>query len=279
MHHWQSLGAAIMLVTASLGAQAAERNWTVEGGSLKIGRTCARTVDIQPNSAGHQVTIAASADQDEEIKKLHVSGGDVATIEVSGFDCYKPGWFGSSHPTLALTVKVPDGAAIEVSDGGVAQYTIGAVGGTLTLSLAGAGGLKAAGAKTLSLDLSGVSKADIGETGNVKLRTGGAGDVTIHSLKGTLDAKLAGAGDLAIDSIEAPSVDLHAAGRTDVKFAKGAIDYLALDAAGASDVVVNAVVKNAKVTLAGAGDVKFAKLTGNIDQSIAGIGKVTVLEH
>ncbi|HMA52755.1 MAG TPA: DUF2807 domain-containing protein [Magnetospirillaceae bacterium] len=279
MHHWQNLGAAIMLVSASIGAQAAEQNWTVEGSSLKIGRSCASTVDIQPNGAGHQVTVAASADKDEEIKKLHVTGGDIASIDVNGFDCYKPGWFGRSHPTLALTVKVPDGAAIEVNDGGVAHYTIGAVGGTLKLSLAGAGGLKAVGAKTLSLELSGASKADIGETGNVKMRTSGAGDVTIHTVKGTLEAKLAGAGNLTIDDIAAPSVDLHAAGRTDIKFGKGMIDDLTLDAAGASDVVVDAVVKDAKVSLAGAGDVRFAKLTGNINQSVAGVGKVTVVEH
>lgn len=279
MVNWQSLGAAIMLVSASLGAQAAERNWTVEGGSLKVGKTCARTVDIQPNGAGHQVAIAAIADQDEEIKKLHVTGGDTAIIDVSGFDCFKSGWFSSSHPTLALTVKVPDGAAIEVSDGGVAHYTIGAVGGVLTLSLAGAGGLDAVGAKSLSLDLSGASKAEIGETGNVKLHTGGAGTVIIHSVKGTLDAKLSGAGDLTVDAIEAPSVSLHAAGKTDIKFGKGAIGELTLDGAGASDVVVDAVVKNAKVTLAGAGDVKFAKLTGTIDQSVAGIGTVTIVEH
>src|SRR5579859_2239379 len=92
MHHWQNLGAAIMLVSASIGAQAAEQNWTVEGSSLKIGRSCASTVDIQPNGAGHQVTVAASADKDEEIKKLHVTGGDIASIDVNGFDCYKPGW-------------------------------------------------------------------------------------------------------------------------------------------------------------------------------------------
>ena len=279
MHHWQSLGAAILLVSATMGAQAAEQNWTVDGGSLKMSRSCARSVDIQPGGAGHQITVAAKADKDGEVSKLRVAGGSTATIDVAGVDCYSSGWFGGSHPTLALTIKVPDGAAIEVNDGGVAHYTIGAVGGTLTLSLAGASGLKAVGATTLALELSGAGKAEIGETGNSKVRTSGAGDVTITKLRGTLNAKLSGAGNLTVDSIEASSVDLNGAGRTDIKFGKGSIGNFTLDVAGASDVQVDAVVTDAKVSVAGAGDVKFAKLTGHIDQSVAGVGKVTVVEH
>lgn len=278
MHHWQSLGAAIMLVTASMGAQAAEQNWTVEGGSLKILKSCARFVDIQPNGAGHQVTIAARADQDGEISQLRVSGGDAATIDINSAHCYKSGAF-SDGPTLALTIKVPDGAAIAVTDGGVAKYTIGAVGGTLNLSLAGASGLKAAGAKTLKLELSGAGNADIGEAGDSNLRTSGAGDVKIYTLKGSVDAKLSGAGNLTVDTINSNSVMLNAAGRSDIRLGKGKISDFALDSAGASDVMVDAVVTTAKVSLAGAGDVKFAKLTGTISQSVAGIGKVSVLEH
>jgi len=279
MHHWQSLGGAIMLVTASLGAQAAEQNWTVEGGSLKIAKTCARSVDIQPGGPGHQITVGARADKDEEIGKLRVTGGDTALIEVTGFDCYKSGFFISSKPTLALTVKVPDGAAIEINDGGIAHYTIGSVGGTLALSLAGAGDLKAVGAKTLMLELSGAGSAEIGEAGNSKIRTSGAGNVKINRLNGLIDARLSGVGNLTVEMIEAPSADLHAAGRSDIRFGKGSIGTFALDSAGASDVLVEAVVGDAKVSVAGAGDVKFAKLTGHIDQSVSGIGKVTVTEH
>lgn len=279
MRYWQSLGATIMLVTASVGAQAAGRNWTVVGGDLKISRSCARTVDIQPGGAGHLVTVAATADNEEEIRKLRVTGGESATIGIDGHDCYKSGWFVSSKPTLALSVKVPDGAAIDIDDGGLVHYTIGAVGGTLHVSLAGASGLDAAVAKTLSLELSGIGKAAIGEAGDSKIRTGGASKLKIGTLKGTIDADLSGAGDMTIDTVEAASVNLGTAGRTDIKFGKGSIDKFTLDAAGASDVVVDAVVKDAKVSVAGAGDVKFAKLTGTINQSVSGIGKVTVVEH
>lgn len=282
MHHWQSLGAAIMLVSATMGAQAAEKNWTVEGGGLKISQSCARSVDIQPGGAGHQVVIAATADKDDEINQLRVSGGSVATIELGNSPCFsKFSFFGinNSKPTLALTIKVPDGAAIEIRDGGVVHYTIGAVGGALNLSLAGASGFKAASATSLSLELSGASTAEIGEAGDTKLRTSGAGDVVIRKLKGTMDAKIAGAGNLTVDSIESSSVELHAAGRSDIKFAKGSIAYFYLDSAGASDAVIDAVVGDAKVSVAGAGDVTFAKLTGHINQSVAGVGSVKVLDH
>ena len=278
MHHWQSLGAAFLLVSATMGAQAAEKNWTVEGDGLKISPSCARTVDIQPGGAGHQVTIAASAEKDGEISQLRVNGGSVATIDIGGSSCYSTGFF-STKPTLVLTIKVPDGAAIEVRDSGVAHYTIGAVGGALSMSLSGAGGLKAASAKVLTLELSGAGTADIGEAGETHLRSSGAGDVTIRILKGSVEARLSGAGNLTVEAIEASSASVHAAGHSDIKFGKGSIGNLTLDSAGASDVVVNAVVNDAKVSLAGAGDVKFAKLTGHLDQSVAGIGKVTVVEH
>lgn len=278
MYHWQGLGAAFMLVSATMGAQAAEKNWTVEGEALKISPSCARTVDIQPSGAGHQVVVAASAEKEGEISQLRVTGGSAATIDIDGSRCYNSGLF-STRPTLTLTIKVPDGAAIEVKDGGVAHYTIGAVGGILNMSLSGAGGVKAAGAKTLKLDLSGASNVEIGEAGETHLRASGAGDVTVHSLKGSIEARLSGAGSLTVDAVEAASASVNAAGRSDIKFGKGAIGTFDLDSAGASDVVVKAVVNDAKVSLAGAGDVKFAKLTGHLNQSVAGIGKVTVVEH
>ena len=278
MYHWQGLGAAFMLVTATMGAQAAERNWTVEGDALKISTSCARTVDIQPSGAGHQVTIAASADKEGEISPLHVAGGSVATLDINGSSCYSAGLF-STHPTLTLTIRVPEGAAIEVKDGGITHYSIGAVGGTLNMSLSGAGGLKAVGATTLTLDLSGAGIADIGEAGEAHLHSSGAGDVTIHRLKGNIEARSSGAGNLTVDTVEASSVNLRTSGHADIKFGKGSIGNFTLESAGASDVVVNATVGDAKVSVSGAGDVSFAKLTGHLDQSVAGIGKVKVIEH
>jgi hypothetical protein len=277
MFYWQGLGAAFMLVTATIGAQAAEKNWTVEGEALKISKSCARSVDIQPGGAGHQVTIAASAEKEGEISPLRVTGGSVAALDIDG-SCYSAGLF-STRPTLSLSIKVPDGAAIEVKDGGITHYTIGAVGGVLTMSLSGAGGLKAAGAKTLTLELSGAGAAEIGEAGESHLRSSGAGDVTIHHLRGDIEVKSSGAGNLTVDDIEAASVNLRASGHSDIKFGKGSIGNFTLDSAGASNAVVNATVKDAKISVSGAGDVKFAKLTGHLDQSISGIGNVTVVEH
>ncbi len=133
--------------------------------------------------------------------------------------------------------------------------------------------------KTLSLDLSGAGDAEISEAGDSKLRSSGAGSVTIHALKGTLTAKLAGAGNLTVDLILSPSVALSAAGRSDIQFGKGSIADFSLESAGASNAVVDAVVSDARVSLSGIGDVTFAKLTGHLNQAVAGMGKVTVVEH
>jgi len=275
MRHWLHLGTAVLLVAASAGARAADKNWTQQGEGLKISSSCAKAVEIRPGAA-HQVTIAAKADHAEEIDRLQVSGGETASLGLGDHNCWGSGLFGHSNPTLILTITVPEGAPVDVKDGGVAHYTIDATVGDLKMALSGAGGVKAGNAKGLTLSLSGAGDADIGEVSSAHIETSGAGGVKLKAVHGNLEVRLSGANDITVGAIEAQSADLRISGHSDIKLGTGSIANLTLNSAGASDLKVEAIVGDANVSLAGAGEVRLAKLTGNINQSVAGAGKVIV---
>jgi len=256
MHYWQNLGATVLLVSVAAGAQAADKTWTLQGDSLKIATSCAKTVEIRPGAA-HQVTVAASAEHGEEIDQLTVNGGDVATIQLANSHCWDKGLF-SRGPSLALTITVPMGAPLDIKDAGVASYTIGSLGGDLKLALAGAG------------------NAEIGDVAAAHIQAAGAGNVSIRGVKGAFDAQMAGAGNLTVGAIDAPSAGIQARGKSAIRLGSGSIGSFSLNSAGASDVAVDATVGDADVNVAGAGEVRLAKLTGHINQSVSGAARVSV---
>src|SRR5579859_3963144 len=319
MRLWQGMVTAVMLVSAVSGAKAAEKSWGVQGNGLKIAASCARTVDIQPGGDAHQIKISASADHGEEIDQLKVNGGDMATLDVGGARCWLSGLI-YEKPTLTLTIKVPDGAALDISDGGVARYTIGAVGGTLSVVLSGSGtsevgdadgrlkvrisgsgdlsighlrastsdielsgsaGLKVADGDmgTLNAALHGSGNLSVPAASSAHLIASGSGDAVIKSLKGVLEAKLSGSGNLTVDTIDTPSAAVQTSGHSMVKLGGGSIGAFSLSSAGASDIAVDASVTDADISMVGAGEVRFAKLTGHVNRSVTGAGRVVIAGH
>lgn len=256
MRHWQGWGAAIMLVSAVSSVQAAEKSWSVQGSALKIATPCAKTIEIQPGGEAHQIKVAASADHGEEIDQLKISGGEPATIDVGGARCWLSGLL-FEKPTLTLTIKVPDGTALDISDGGVAHYTIGAVGGNLAMSFSGAGGVKAANAKDLSLSLS------------------GAGDAQIGDVDGRLRARISGAGDLSVDHLHASATELDLSGKGSVKAADGDAGTLAAKVSGAGNLDLPSAA-TARLSASGSGDISVAKVKGVFDAKLSGAGNLKV---
>ena len=255
MRHWQGLSAAIMLVSA-VSAQAAEKSWTVQGNGLRIATPCAKSVDIQPGGEAHQIKIAASADHGEEIDQLKVTGGDVANLDVGGARCWLQGLL-YEKPTMNIVVKVPDGTALDITDGGVARYAIGAVNGALTLSFSGAGGVKAANARDLSISLSGSGASDIGEvTGRLKTRVSGAGDLTIGRL-------------------HASASDIELSGSAGVKVADGDAGVLNASLHGSGNLSLPAA-SAVHLTASGAGDATIKTLKGVLETRLSGSGNLTI---
>jgi hypothetical protein len=265
MRHRRVWGAAIILVSAASAvslamaasaAGAAEKSWSVQGNALKIATPCAKTVEIQPGGEAHQIKVAASADHGEEIDQLKISGGEPATIDVGGARCWLSGLL-YEKPTLTLTIKVPDGITLEISDGGVAHYIIGAVGGNLAMSFSGAGGVKAANAKDLSLPLSGAGNSEIGE------------------VNGHLRARISGAGDLLIDHLHASATELDLSGKGNVRAADGETGALAAKVSGAGDLMMPAA-SSARLSASGSGNIMVASAKGVLDAKLSGAGNLVV---
>jgi len=256
MRHWLGLGAAIMLVSAMSSAQAADKSWSVQGGSLKIATPCARTVDIQPGGEARQIKVAASADHGEEIDQLKITGGEPATIDVGGARCWLSGLL-YEKPTLTLAIKVPDGSAIEISDGGVARYTIGAVGGVLTMTFSGSGGVKAVNSKDLSITLSGSGAADIGD------------------VDGRLKARISGSGDLSISHLHAPSSEVELSGSGNIKATDGDAGALSGSVHGSGNLMLPAAAAT-RVSASGSGDISVKSVKGVFDAKLSGSGNLSV---
>jgi hypothetical protein len=256
MRHWQSWGSAILLVSAVSSVQAAEKSWSVQGNALKIASPCAKTVDIQPGGEAHQIKVVASADHGEEIDQLKISSGEPATLDVGGARCWLSGLL-FEKPTLILTIKVPDGTSLDISDGGVAHYTIGAVGGNLTMAFSGAGGVKAVNAKDLSLSLS------------------GAGDAQIGAVDGRLRAHISGAGDLAIEHLHASATELDLSGKGNVKAADGDAGALAVKVSGAGNLALPSTAA-ARLSASGGGDIAIASVKGMFDANLSGAGALRI---
>jgi hypothetical protein len=246
----------ILLVSAASSVQAADKSWTVQGNALKIATPCAKTVEIQPGGEAHQIKVAATADHGEEIDQLKVAGGDTATIDVGGARCWLSGLL-YEKPTLALSIKVPDGAALDITDGGVARYTIGAVGGALTLSLGGSGGVKAADAKDLSISLSGSGTSDIG------------------TVDGRLKARIAGSGDLSIAHLHAPAADIALSGSGNLQVADGDAGAVTGSVQGSGNLTLPAA-SGTHLAASGSGDVTVKSVKGQFEAKLSGAGNMTI---
>ncbi len=257
MRHWQCVGAAVALMVSAVTAQAADKSWTVSGNGLKIATPCARTVDIQPGGDAHQIKISATADHAEEIDQLKVAGGDPATIDIGNSRCWLSGLLSSERPTLALTIKVPDGTALDIGDGGAAAYTIGAVNGMLHVSLAGSGGMKAVNAKELILTLS------------------GSGSAAIDNVDGKVTGRLSGAGDLSIAHVHAPRTDLDLSGKGTVRLADGDVGQLTASVHGSGSLSAPAAAA-ARLSNSGSGSVALKSVKGALDAELSGAGTLSI---
>jgi hypothetical protein len=256
MRHWQGWGAAILLLSAVSSVQAAEKSWAVQGNALKIATPCAKTVDIQPGGEAHQIKVAATADHGEEIDQLKVAGGETATVDVGGARCWLSGLL-YEKPTLALSIKVPDGAALDITDGGVARYTIGSVGGALSLSFSGSGGVKAAAVKDLSISLSGSGTSDIG------------------AVDGRLKARISGSGSVSIAHLHAPATDVDLSGSGNLDVADGDAGALNGSVHGSGNLGIPAAAAT-HLSASGSGDVTVKSIKGQFEAKLSGSGNLTV---
>ncbi len=251
--------AGLIVTTAALcgAAQAATLSTTLQGTGLSVDSPCARSVRITPDAGLHgQVVIETTAEHPEEIDHLLLESGRTARVHTHPGSCFQA--TPSTAPTLTLSVRVPPGVAVRIEESGVGQYTVGQVGGTLTLDLSGAAEISDEAVTALQATIS------------------GAGAVRITRADGPGHVDISGHAQVEVAQASMPllTLDLSGAGRLHV--ASGHIGKAKLTSSGAGSIDFGADVDAAQVDLSGMGSVRFAKAPGQIEKDVSGLGSVVV---
>ena len=174
--------AAALFAAVTIGsARAATLSATLTGAGLSIDSPCARSVDITPDSAlQSQAVVVATADHQEEIDHLLLESTAKARIHTHPGDCWRDGAF--SQPTLTLSIRVPATYPLTVDESGFGRYTVGAIGGTLSVDLSGATEITDKWATFLQADISGSGNLHIGRAdGPTSISLSGHGDITVEA--------------------------------------------------------------------------------------------------
>ena len=255
-------------LAAATGALAAEKDWTVDGTALSVTTPCAKTVSIEPaTSLSGKIEISASAQHQEEIDQLAISGGSRASIGSKERHCKGNGphlSFGGANigittgSTLELIVKVPTGAALEIKESGSADYRIGAVDGPLKAELHGSGDI------------------DAEKVRDVVVHQTGSGDARFDTITGNIEGKITGSGDFEVAHADSPAAVYSLTGSGNVEIEEGKIGSLSVTISGSSDVSVRASVTDADLTLRGSGDVALREVTGHVQQTVHGSGRIDI---
>jgi hypothetical protein len=254
------VAAAALLALPAVAAGAETRQMAQSGTSLAIASPCARTVTIMPDqSLSGRVLLDASAEHPEEIAQLvFEADGQSVKLRVPRDRCWAPAGDDHLPSTLHLAFRVPAAMPLTIDETGGADYTLGAIGGPLTLDVSGGITLHAASVRTMTLDIS------------------GGADLTIGQLDGQLKAQLSGGSKIQISQAELSNMTLAMSGGGTFRLGGGQIGRFSLELSGAGAVSIGATVGDATIALSGVGDVRIAKVTGQLTKDIDGVGNVTI---
>lgn len=254
-----SLALVAVAMACSATAEAASRTWALKGDAFSIHFPCAASVTIMPAAAPGTISIQARATDPEEIARLVFEpdrGGTTLHPRPIDAACWQPAGTGAWTPTLALAVRVPAGARLQIDDSGASAYRIGAIGGALAIDFAGHATLEDDAAKAVSLSLAGQTR------------------ITLHQVAGPLKLDAAGDSAVMVDAIDTTVLTLDLSGTYHVATGRGAIGALAMDASGQGDVAIGGTVTAARVSLSGDSHLRIADLTGPIERDISGVATV-----
>lgn len=237
---WTTFVAAI---GASGGALADHRDFDASGSGLALANACARqvTVTIDPALSG-RVAVTADAVNPQELDQLAagtVDGQARVGLRPDRDECWTPQRDGDFDRTLALAVRIPGRFPVSVSEGGLGDYALGAV-GPLALHLSGM--------VTLLADT---------VTGDLHVAASGRSRVEIGRVDaGRLVATLSGADSLVVRD--------------------GRIGALDVSESGVGRVRIEPVVDSARLSVSGAGSIVLGGVRGTLSDDISGIATITV---
>jgi len=253
--HSLSAAAAIFFVSslASLAARAETVSQTLDGKTLSVDLACVDKVEIQPSAGlAGKVVIGATSSKDGELKDFVFKGGEAASVTRERRSCPSTGL---DRPKISVSIQVPAGMAIDITNGGSTNYVVGAV-GVLHARLAGSGYLTAVSATDLDIRISGSSSVNVGQT---------TGPATV---------KIAGSGDFRIGNTDMPSFKIDVRGSGKFTIDNGRIGTLTAAVAGSGALKIMATVQDATLSTVGSGAIEVAKVTGTLSSSKAGSGTI-----
>lgn len=166
--------------------------------------------------------------------------------------------------------------ALQLSNAGCGDWTVGNVAGELKVNLAGSGDTKAGSAGVARINLAGSGDTTLGGVGgDLTVKIAGSGDVTAGPVGGGLSVSTGGSGDTEVASV-AGAVTTSTAGSGDVIIRGGRASSLSVSTAGSGDVLFAGTAGTVSAKIAGSGDVRVAQVSGAISKSIVGSGEVVV---
>ena len=178
---------------------------------------------------------------------------------------------------LSIRVTAPVGTPYEL-EGMVGTLNAGNIDAPLRLV---GHAVEARIGNTLSADVSIKGSGDI-TLGSVKetldLDIAGGGDVKIGQVLGSVRTDIKGAGDVRIAQVAGP-VDLKIKGAGDILIEQGRADPFSVDISGAGDVTFKGHAVNPTIKIRGAGDVTVDSYSGQLRQEISGAGNFTVRQQ
>lgn len=139
---------------------------------------------------------------------------------------------------LELTVHVPSGSPVQISDDGDGNYELGATGGPLDLKLGGANRVRAVTAET------------------ARVHIGGHSEVILGSVSRSLHIDISGSGT--------------------VQARQGSVGQLRVSVSGSGQVAFGGTAASADLSVSGSGRVRADTVTGTLRRNVSGSGSIDV---
>jgi hypothetical protein len=191
-----------------------------------------------------------------------------------------------------ILVRVP--LATRISAGGAVFGAISRA-DQLDLSVSGCGDWTVGNVRDrLAVGSSGDAKVRTGTAGQMTLQASGSGDITTRAVANGLDASVSGSGeitveqasgavrlrgsgsgDLVVNGGQASRLDVDVSGSGDVQF-KGAAQDLAAGLSGNGAIATGPVTRSLGVDISGSGDMTVASASGIVRARISGSGALKI---
>ena len=270
---------AALLSSTAYAQSAIDRHFDAD--SLRIEELAGTlTVNVAPGATGVQVSVSGADDRVKAVE-LSSSGSAVVISAAGGGDWWDSIWGGSSSDAdLSVTVTLPEGAAIKISDfmglGSIGDtrgpIAIDTMGGTMRVGEVSEARIEIAGSGDISIgrvtgpargDIAGSGSIHFGDVKNARADIAGGGYISFGAVEGEMRIDIAGSGEVNAKSVNG-QLDIDVAGSGSVAIEDGAATPMNVDIVGSGSVRFGGTAHDPSVTVMGSGDIWLSSYTGSL---------------